>query len=383
MLRFILSFFLVGAQLLAQNTIQNSGDIFIHGGNVGIFSDVVNDGTFYSSNGLVSFNNFISDVTVSGNYEVNLYDVEVAVEEGLNLETSLIIKNELSFIAGKIYTPKDNSLINLQLFNYDVYSGEDDKTHVEGYVSSVNNGTFIFPIGDGNELRPMIVPNPDGNTNYTGAYFKEDPNFPSHFNAFYNTDSKQKLLEEINENEFWALEGDTETSVILTWNESSNVSELSSSINDLRVVGWKKSLNKWVDLGQEEVSGDLQNGQIKSSMFIPDEYAIITIGSDFREVLGTITYFNHNFGFSPNGDGVHDTFKIEGIELRPNNTIKIFNRYGSLVYEKHNYDNSWDGYADNHKSLNTDYGLPVGTYFYILKFHDDGTGWSGFVYLNR
>ena len=52
---------------------------------------------------------------------------------------------------------------------------------------------------------------------------------------------------------------------------------------------------------------------------------------------------------SPNGDGMNDTFKIEGIDCFPNNTVEIFNRYGAPVYKKDNYDNvtnPFEGYSD-------------------------------------
>ena len=42
------------------------------------------------------------------------------------------------------------------------------------------------------------------------------------------------------------------------------------------------------------------------------------------------------------------------------NKIKVFDKWGDLVYEKDNYNNSWDG-----TSINGDM-IPDGTYFYII-----------------
>lgn len=56
--------------------------------------------------------------------------------------------------------------------------------------------------------------------------------------------------------------------------------------------------------------------------------------------------------FSPNGDGYNDRFVIDGITYT-SNTVRIFNRWGQLVYEASNYQNQWDGDE-----------LPDGTYFY-------------------
>jgi gliding motility-associated-like protein len=84
--------------------------------------------------------------------------------------------------------------------------------------------------------------------------------------------------------------------------------------------------------------------------------------------------------FSPNGDGLNDTFFIEGCESYPNNKLQIFNRWGNLVYEKNGYKNDWDGYSIVFKIGNLP--LPVGTYFYVFNY---GTHLhkTGYVYLNR
>jgi len=46
--------------------------------------------------------------------------------------------------------------------------------------------------------------------------------------------------------------------------------------------------------------------------------------------------------FTPNGDGANDLFVIEGIE-RIANSVRIYNRWGNLVFEANNYRNTWDG----------------------------------------
>ncbi|MEM9819519.1 MAG: gliding motility-associated C-terminal domain-containing protein, partial [Bacteroidota bacterium] len=80
-------------------------------------------------------------------------------------------------------------------------------------------------------------------------------------------------------------------------------------------------------------------------------------------------------GFSPNGDGVNDTFKIQGIEAFPNNRLLIFNRWGNEVYNKEGYLNDWDGTWKNKL-------LPDGTYFYVLE-DGEGKSYSGYVQIHR
>jgi gliding motility-associated-like protein/uncharacterized repeat protein (TIGR01451 family) len=81
----------------------------------------------------------------------------------------------------------------------------------------------------------------------------------------------------------------------------------------------------------------------------------------------------HN-AFSPNGDGINETFTIDSITdttCYPSNTVEIYNRWGVLVYEVKDYDNvnrAFKGLSEGRVTIDTSSGLPVGTYFYILNY---------------
>ncbi|MDV6167856.1 gliding motility-associated C-terminal domain-containing protein [Flavobacterium sp. DG1-102-2] len=85
--------------------------------------------------------------------------------------------------------------------------------------------------------------------------------------------------------------------------------------------------------------------------------------------------------FTPNGDGINDTFRIDCIESFANNKLEIYNRYGSLVYKKAAYANDFDGTANVDGVVRRDEMLPAGTYFYVLEV--DGTKKTGWVYIAR
>jgi gliding motility-associated-like protein/uncharacterized repeat protein (TIGR01451 family) len=96
-------------------------------------------------------------------------------------------------------------------------------------------------------------------------------------------------------------------------------------------------------------------------------------------------------GFSPNGDGIQDFWRITCLEKYPNARIEVYNRWGNLVYEKNNYGNLdvhgptdawWDGYSTHKWTIGTD-KLPTGTYFYILDLKDGSKPLNGFIFLNR
>ncbi|HOT89396.1 MAG TPA: gliding motility-associated C-terminal domain-containing protein, partial [Bacteroidales bacterium] len=59
--------------------------------------------------------------------------------------------------------------------------------------------------------------------------------------------------------------------------------------------------------------------------------------------------------FSPNGDGVNDTWVITNLDLYLDNELVVLNRWGNEVYSMTGYKNNWDGS-----------NLREGTYFYFL-----------------
>jgi gliding motility-associated-like protein/uncharacterized repeat protein (TIGR01451 family) len=86
-------------------------------------------------------------------------------------------------------------------------------------------------------------------------------------------------------------------------------------------------------------------------------------------------------GISPNDDGYNDTLTIPCIEEYDTNVLKIYNRYGTLIYEMANYNNSWNG-TPNKGLLKTNNKVPVGTYFYVLEVDASIEPKVGWIYLN-
>ncbi|MEN3323483.1 gliding motility-associated C-terminal domain-containing protein [Mariniflexile soesokkakense] len=89
-------------------------------------------------------------------------------------------------------------------------------------------------------------------------------------------------------------------------------------------------------------------------------------------------------GFSPNGDGVNDTYDYDNLSiLYPNFEIEIYNRYGSIVYKGNASTSRFDGKSN--QSRTTFKGdLPVGMYYYIFNFNDgENKPKQGNLYLSR
>ena len=71
---------------------------------------------------------------------------------------------------------------------------------------------------------------------------------------------------------------------------------------------------------------------------------------------------------TPNGDGLNDNFVISCVK---DADIEIYDRYGSIVYKNQNYNNDWNGVANQRgKIIGKGEKLPNGTYFFVLRFND-------------
>ncbi|RED91505.1 Ig-like domain-containing protein, partial [Marinoscillum furvescens] len=89
--------------------------------------------------------------------------------------------------------------------------------------------------------------------------------------------------------------------------------------------------------------------------------------------------------FTPDGDGVNDTWEIPDIVKYPNNMVKVFNRWGNKVAEIKGYNNTtrvWDATAEVQYQLGNE-KVPAGTYFYMIDLGDGKETLSGFVVVSR
>jgi gliding motility-associated-like protein len=125
--------------------------------------------------------------------------------------------------------------------------------------------------------------------------------------------------------------------------------------------------------------GNQANGSEASHQYaLPGTYTVTYITENALGCADTISFEITVFeqiiipnAFSPNGDLQNDFFVIQYLEIYPNPTLIIYNRWGRKVYSSDNYQNNWDGG-----------GLPDGTYFYILEIPVPQKKFTGTVYLS-
>lgn len=74
--------------------------------------------------------------------------------------------------------------------------------------------------------------------------------------------------------------------------------------------------------------------------------------------------------FTPNGDDVHDTWVVPGLETYPDAVVTIYNRWGNVVYQifgGYEGDREWNG-----RNQNTGGEVTVGAYYYVIELNVEG-----------
>ena len=66
----------------------------------------------------------------------------------------------------------------------------------------------------------------------------------------------------------------------------------------------------------------------------------------------------------------------------PNHSLKIYTRWGALVFQAAPYLNDWNGTAGE-GTLPLGEELPTGTYYFILDLGNGTDPLTGYIYLNR
>ena len=77
-----------------------------------------------------------------------------------------------------------------------------------------------------------------------------------------------------------------------------------------------------------------------------------------------LAFFKEVSIITPNGDGKNDALYFSGLEAFPNNNLKIFNRWGNLLFEQEGYQT----FGSLFEGLRNGDRLPADTYYYVLTF---------------
>ena len=122
---------------------------------------------------------------------------------------------------------------------------------------------------------------------------------------------------------------------------------------------------------------DVLKGKVPVTLSVTDVNG--NIGTDVFEITFP-TPIIATQAITPNGDRNNDTWVVVNITNHPNSVVRVFNRWGSLVYSAKNYQNDWDG-----KLNGSDVTVPDGgSYYYQIDLKGTGNVDSeGWLYISR
>ncbi|MDR2886560.1 MAG: gliding motility-associated C-terminal domain-containing protein, partial [Bacteroidales bacterium] len=69
--------------------------------------------------------------------------------------------------------------------------------------------------------------------------------------------------------------------------------------------------------------------------------------------------------FTPNNDGINDYWEIQSLAEWGASNVRVFNRWGQLIFSEKNYSNRWDGTSRGNP-------LPEGAYYFIIDTENSG-----------
>lgn len=368
---------------ISKNTLVTVVDDF----NVLKKAKVINDGTLSFRSNLINNGLFSFSVnSLSGNL---VFEGENQSISGDSLiETfNLLFNNNSTFLEGSIQIENDavfqKGIVNNRIHGGTIIFNElsdhlnsSNLSFVDGKVIKKGKLDFTYPIGAENIYREISIEALEENNNFEVQYYIQNSNID------FPHDKKDDIIKYIDENEFWKIEqksGNDYAVIEIARNvNTSSFDVMNADLQDIHIVRWDTDKEYWVDEGG--IANPTTNAiRTVSKVTGYGNYALAVI--DRNKVLpGDVVVYNN---LTPNGDGVNDTFIINGIEKHPDNVVKIFNRWGVVVSEIKGYNNkdkSFKGFATSRLTFGSDV-LPSGTYYYVITYQEGGATFRKIDYL--
>jgi gliding motility-associated-like protein len=131
-------------------------------------------------------------------------------------------------------------------------------------------------------------------------------------------------------------------------------------------IAWKWAFNNSkVSLQQNPTYTFRDTGLQKVKLLVTNEFGCKDTIEKILDVIPLVTYHMPN-AFSPNNDAINDLFKGRGIlEGMRDFDLKIFNRWGEVVYETNDPEDGWNG-----QKFNTGILCPEGVYVFLLNYKE-------------
>jgi gliding motility-associated-like protein len=290
------------------------------------------------------------------------------------------------------YSTDQNNTLEIQapgVLANDTDPNGDDLTIVDydevgtngGEVMLNPDGSFVFtPAIDsvGTDTFTYVVSDPDGNTDTASVTIVVNEVIPQNSPPIaqddeYMTDQDTELLVEDPAEGILANDSDPDGDEIAAL-------EITDGITDQG--------------GRITINGDGTFTYVPRAGFVGRDSYEYTVCDDQEPILCDsamiyievkelpVEVFN---AFSPNGDGINDTWVIQGISRFPDNEVRVYNRWGNLIFEGLGYDNAtvvWNGESSEGVVFGGN-DAPDGAYYYVIDLGDGSESLKGFVVLRR
>ncbi|ARN77148.1 hypothetical protein BST97_03610 [Nonlabens spongiae] len=163
--------------------------------------------------------------------------------------------------------------------------------------------------------------------------------------------------------------------------DNPTIQELTNNLNTTLSVNWFDSAigGNLFDPQDALTNGGIYYAEaISSSNCVTNERVEVRVLVEPCDELGIII----PDGFSPNGDGINETFEIKNLrELYPFFVLRIYNRNGDILFTGRAQDPDWDG--SNARDVTIGSGtVPAGVYFFVLDLNANKDDIQGRFYLS-
>jgi gliding motility-associated-like protein len=364
-----------------------SGDL-VNDGELFVYSHYNNDGlvtfTTGATTGMTRMRGVAGFQNITGLMPMEWYNGEFnngSVQPAFHLSNEVSVAGQANFQSGIVDNRNYSGLLVFE--NKATHINADDNSHVYGSVQKNGKDAFRYPIGDAGKYRFAAITAPSGIADaFAGKYFLKNSN------SLYPHSKKSSLsvITLIDDAEYWTIDkiaGTSNVYLTLSWDAATTPSAIyTGPSEEIHIVRWDATQNAWVD------EGGVADAAAKEVTMVVDplkSYGVFTLAR--VKVDKSLVIYN---AVSPNGDGLNDYFRIDGIGAYTNNTVTIYNRWGVKVYETTAYNtngNVFKGISEGRVTVNVNEKLPVGTYFYIIDFQNSNDGASnkkaGYLYINE
>ena len=342
------------------------------------------------------------------NMDLDVYNIENLINPGDTSATINITSGQDFVLINNVITVLNSQLPDATTEITNIVSQCDSRA-IQIAFSFTNIGTAVIPAGtpytiyiDGNSLETAVTQNPIlPNQTYLKQLDINVPGDETDVNIEINIDdngNRDGIIPELNENNNSATASLT-LKTIQTITDNPGLKECDTgnnkaifNLNDVLAnltVADNESLNgfyRTFEDARAQINPLLDNSAYRNTQNPETLYLRI----DFEDDCYSITLIPLQIiqcppiipeGFSPNGDSLNDSFEIKGLKNVFDYNLKIYSRYGNLIYEGTNEIPFWDGTPN--KGLGGTQ-LPTGTYFWTLALNSTQINdLSGWVYLSR